>query len=674
MAGENEGEPIGGIRIPVDLETEQALATLVRFVANAKHQRVQIPIDIGVTGGVGDQIQKAADDAANKFRFAFQTIGKADELQAGLRTVQVQMEQIVATGEKLSLSIGGQTVTLKGKQEVAPFIERFPQYAAAATPGGGPTKLGISGMVEDTDANLHAVAAVGTFTDSTKAATKAQQDAEKQQKRLNEQGEKMAKWLDAFGSGRNPRFGIAEAIRPGLTSALGPEIGSLATGALSILGGAAIFRLGWELTSQLAQIPEKIGAEVAHERRFELLAAAQAGSQIAAMRAGPVSTAMPITGAKLPVSAEAETQRLLEANRAYFSQVGTSEKTGAEAYQANLAGLVTADPQGRISLAKKALYLAQAQVAQITHPTEVTDALKTADAIQRMFIEEGGDYRKTIGDIRPVMDIMAREERKKYPFMTEAKARQKVQENLSAPEWLAPGVRNPAAISHEEVYKAWAEFTQGEQTQKELKQLVGENRWAHARETWLRLWQGSGQISAMDQASVERLQSFQQGNAKAINPGWDLGGELDKRSNALNPYAGRKLSGKDFADFEAKFLDFVNYTEPHWYGDRAVANSLRGMDKNKFESLWGLAGGMTGINPGPFPNAPADKFNPALPGAAEFSFSSLSGFANKMQTEAGVYLDWNKENHGVLEEIRDTLRLRMPSNEREILAHEGIRG
>jgi hypothetical protein len=61
-------------------------------------------------------------------------------------------------------------------------------------------------------------------------------------------------------------------------------------------------------------------------------------------------------------------------------------------------------------------------------------------------------------------------------------------------------------------------------------------------------------------------------------------------------------------------------------------------------------------------------------GPAQFSFSSLSGFANKMQTEAGVYLDWNKENHGVLEEIRDTLRLRMPSNEREILAHEGIRG
>ena len=152
--------------IPKVVSLEQSMAQLVRSFAELRPViYARVAIDREVTGGVGEQVQRAVDEATGKFRFAMKTMGNAEELQTGLRACQADLEMMVGQAKELKINLGGQAVSLTGKQQVAPFISNIPNLVGAAVPAGTAAKLSIVGkeQIEMTAAATAASARINTF-------------------------------------------------------------------------------------------------------------------------------------------------------------------------------------------------------------------------------------------------------------------------------------------------------------------------------------------------------------------------------------------------------------------------------------------------------------------------------------------------------------------------------
>ena len=261
---ENEKDVVAGGTFTFDANVDTAMATILRFMNEAKRMRLVMPVDAQVAGGGG--IEHAATQIANKLKFAFSTIGKAEDLQAGLRQVQAQLEQIVTTAGTVNMTLGGQTFSLKGKQGVGEFISRLPEYGGAIGAAGSNLKLGIGGSVETTPANLQAAAAIRQFSDATKVATMATIAATNAEKAKASE----LSLMQRLGQGQPLRRAMAPAISEALG---GGELANMMGGITSMLGQAMVFRMGWMLMSLMEQaggaalkLPGEVaGTELTHE-------------------------------------------------------------------------------------------------------------------------------------------------------------------------------------------------------------------------------------------------------------------------------------------------------------------------------------------------------------------------------------------------------------------------
>ena len=637
MADGNEKELVGSIGIPAEIViVEESIANALRHMARLKEQAVRIPIDFTVVGGGGQNITQALDQAAEKFRFAFQAMGKTDVLQAGLRSLRTELEQIAETAEGLNVSIGGTTTTLKGKQAVAPFIERFPAYAAATTSLGDRTKLGIAGTVEPTDANLQAVGSVRVFTDSTKAAAKAEDDAARITKKTVEEGEKLAKWLQDIGSGRNPRFGIADALRGPMTGMLGETAGSLATGALSILGGAAVFRLGWELTSQLSQIPEKIMQHITEKQALDVARARMANTPAGTLHTPEANATVTATDTRFLAD--------LGAMKQFFTRLGTSAE--GETAATTLNTLITKyggnikDAQQRADLEKQ-LRIAT-QIAEFGHIMAGTgETLRVADALVDMQRHRNPAALQEILNQTGVEQFMVSQERAKQKAGTS---------------------RFPTILTDTKIWEG---------LQEDLKAKLGS--WSpelqqQAMDTTVSALENTIANSPNAAAAVTRMRQLQFGKAFL---------ELVRSEMGTK----EQLSGTDLYTIK----QYAQYREAGWSEEETI---------QRLEERSTVSGHLAHISEGlgftatperikqlqPYLEAAAGNFNTILGAPAPyqntplaqptFSFSSLANFANKMQTEAGIQIDYPQQSAASLASIDQKMDALIvaTANGKEILA------
>jgi hypothetical protein len=245
-------------------QIDAGLEVLFRLVADMQSAQAQ---GMRAATAIRDEIErggftirptadmKAIQESADKFKFAFTAIGKAEDLQAGLRNVQAQLEKIVETSGKIDMSFGGQTTRLSGKSDIAQFIQRLPEYAGVTTKAGEDVRLGISGITQNDKESLLAAKGVREFADTTKKAKTYFDD-----------------FLMYLGQGRVQRA-VSTLATGSMTPLLGQTAGGILGGATGLILGGALYTLGYQLAGMFEKIPEKIGEEIQTFRHYDVMRA-----------------------------------------------------------------------------------------------------------------------------------------------------------------------------------------------------------------------------------------------------------------------------------------------------------------------------------------------------------------------------------------------------------------
>src|SRR5208283_122078 len=214
-----------------------------------------------------------------------------------------------------------------------------------------------------------------------------------------------------------------------------------------------------------------------------------------------------------------------------------------------------------------------------------------------------------IGRIRPVMDELVKAFREQH-HVSEEYAREQIPSLLDIPEHTVGGARNPAAITAKQVTAAWMKFVESDQTFKLLEQRAGEERFAHARETWWRMWQGGGQISTEDRRMSQKMKEIIEDT------------RYTEGTQDITPDKARELFGK-------------GGLRSH---EEQLISGKTGMSPADVHRLYPLVAGTPEVFQEMLGGKP-DEIGPMRMGQPHFSFNSPTELTHYMQTHSGSHMD-----------------------------------
>ena len=605
---ENEHDIVSGQQMTFVADLQLTLAQALRQLANLREQvaRSPITVDVQVMGSGGQGVAQAAEQAAQKLRFAFQSFGKADELQSTLRGVQSHLEAIAEqaerTGRVLTLTMKGPgmegSYTLRGKQDVGTFISQIPQQAASLGSPGERFKIGATSDVEWNESNaLHLKA----INESAGALTRHTNEQVKNEKATTYWREAIVSW----GKGSRPQRGLSEMSTGFLQNGLGmgEMSSSLLGGALGMIGGGALFHIGWAITDALSKIPQIIGEHVSENQRLDVARSALLHPSLP----GAPSPLDTLTGDPTQASQDSQFLLHLGIGRAAFRRLkseglDTSPDTNAGLeFEQILATLVSESAKTIPANASRGTagqrenkdyeFARMAMLGQIFAGTG--PAADMANAMRLLQEEQSPSAAMKLLEAPGMMKRMVDARRKAknlQGFFTNEEIFTTIKGGITG----AAGLGSPDEATRKktatEVYDAFADMLH------------------------------SNPVLAKAQTA------FQQNHP------------LDYMAELLQSVMGTKetLAPKDLRAITAYMKDRDEGKSPA----HALAVGARITDYERMKALGPYADALRGNVNGFFGNTGKQWADDLPMGQPKSQFSSLSGFANKMQSEAGIQLDY----------------------------------
>lgn len=452
----------------------------------------------------------------------------------------------------------------------------------------------------------------------------------KERERLNAAGG----WMDRFAFGQRPQRVIGEAL-----TSMGASPAAAGLGAF--VGGGMLFHLGWEITNQLAKIPDRIAQQVEQYRAYEMQ---RASMLIPSSAAGQ---AMAKFNPNATLSSEQTLDALMSSYGAYAQRIRGGGGKTLEEFQAQLANLQTTGvqdmstpEQAQQALRDNARYLAIASLLHEVNPTSFGDPYQTAYNLQLLESTRGAEGRAMLANNEALMPIMTAEFRKKYPHLAlqdEKSVRAAVKQALEYPTTLPGGQENPYAISPQEAMNVVEQYASSPQVTEMARERMATQTWAEWWNQWHMVYDPRGELTNIEAGAVG-----------------DYGTRIRDK--------GRPLTDEEREQYRQEmsrtiYFNSLNGTEFSAEARREKIDAARVRSKE----LMPLAESFAGIDPNAMLKLSGKPFEAPLPGPASFSFSSLSGFANKMQTEAGVQIDFAKDTANNTKRMADALEALVPN-------------
>lgn len=714
--GENEGVTVGGVDLPVRVvRAREALADLAGLVHDAEERGVNLNIRVDVSQGMGVQIGRAVEEVREKLRLSFSgnILPTAD-----IQSLEASLRQIIAItesgGQKISASLssglrGGMKTGLSGMDNIDTILAALQQHMPEIA--SGKMKFSLSGRAYSDESYAAAVqAAAGIFQppdappeprgrqlpDPGLAASlqaerevtierqanmeemnrrlrrgsmtdgmdiydaqiqKEEQDAESVERahNLNELareseaaakamskagkgGNDLASWLEAWAGGGRPQRAFGAMLQGPLTAMFGPTLGALGAGAGAMIGGGMAFHVGWEIINQLGKIPERIAQVVGENQSLDIARAGLAG------RPGRPGELSPIHAATLSAaekSADEQFTGSLQSGMNIFNRIGNSQDLGNKYVSIMETLQLESNKQSRSPLERRAWIARNSQYAKMATIGHLyagmDDPLQTANALRELgwtdlpgvSPSEGGP---NVG--AAAMTLL------KQPGIRKAIAdaqRSKLKLGSAyTDEGIAATFENSAAELVNSPVKAIRDRVRGE-----IFNVV--NSMVQSKDAQGQFQTATGQNHAMI-AVAEWME------ANILGSGIKLGRE---ERDFLTQY--KQIRGEGKSEDEAlAYLAPPTQTYPGRprilnYDQRPRLSTERERELARLaEGYRGDLGAFIGQSATPFSGLPLP--NP------HFSFSSLAGFANKMQTEASMHMtDFAEKTASATEASADTL-------------------
>lgn len=629
--GENERPTVGGEELELIVNARLGLAGLMRDFARLEQQLRNRPVTIDVQmcggGGGGGGGGGSPEDVARKWKLAFSAVGPAAEMNQRVTSLRHEFDILAEAAEKansaITIALSGERgrggFQLKTKSDVASLMamiaeqgpvlapmhqQRLP--AGVQGPLNRPTpsmltaRLGMGFDPEDPEARgaLQRVEQnLGAMTDENTARRESVKTIRDSNKALDYWREAILSW----GKGARPQRGMSEMITGFLheTAGMGQIPASLLGGTLGMIGGGAMFHIGWEITNQLAKLPTHIGELIQNNQRMDIMRAS-----MLAETARPGTPASLYTKPFDAASADAEMLAKAGAGAALFRRLGGDE--GA-AFLKTFQGLQTesnklyGDPeQRRIWMQRNARFAAMASFGHLFAGTG--DSGQVAKALQDMQMEnaEAGEGMATLVNQPGLKKWMIDREREKQHLGTafsDAQVWDRMAPYITGAYGI--GAANPElrAAARERVYNAFSGMIQNPSAMGQAQTAIQQWRWGPGFREWLETeWGSKEKLSDADWNYITTGATTLRRKRHGLPDLTGAAGPLinpDAYESSVSPERQRYLHPMRRA----------------WQGDFAP-----------------FLGGV----PQPFEGVPL--------GQPRFSFSSLSEFANKMQTEAGLQM------------------------------------
>jgi len=420
--------------------------------------------------------------------------------------------------------------------------------------------------------------------------------------------------LNAWGTGSRPQRGISAMATGALTPLLGDVAGPLLGGTAGLIGGGMLFHLGWIITDALSKIPGHFAQVIAQNQALDIARAGLVG------RASAPGQYSPVHAGTMTEAERARDERLIGAEKVLtniFRRAGlpSDDKLAAEAVaafeglqlEANKLGGTSAQRDAR--LAQNAEHVRLAGTAKRFAGTG--DIWTIANALRE--IDIGGPKASAAG-----MFLMDQPGVLKH--MVDTERREKRRPDAMSDEFIGSMLKTRA----EEAFKSLLPYYRTETAKQifnafdSMTQKVSAGPFQTAMKQWhLGTW------------IKEDAETVFGDKTKLSADEWTF----------IRWYQNMRQEGKS----EAEALEAYNDRDPLIRAGRAVfGRPPPAVSPDRQRELLRAGEAYTGSLPG-FIGHQAQPFTGLpMPLNPQFSFSSLAGFANKMQTEAGIQIDYQQ--------------------------------
>jgi hypothetical protein len=402
------------------------------------------------------------------------------------------------------------------------------------------------------------------------------------QKRLGEVNDALPPWLEAFAKGSRPQGFGAGMLRGPMTAMFGETGGAIGAGLGGMVIGGAMFHAGWEVINQMSKLPGRIAEYVRANQSIDIMRASQMADP---GPPGRLATPYRQPFDRASASADAELMAKFGAGGVLFNRLGSgtdASKQFTDVFQTLQTESNKAHPldpeQRRVWMQRNFVSAAKAVFGNLFAGTE--DPLTVASAMQQMQMTESPEAMATLlkqpGMKKRMVDIERREMNLGDAFDNDTIWRD-IQARLLGPYGITSKVPEVRQRARKQVIDSLSSMILNPSAREQAGTAIQQNHPLTALKEW---WD-------KDLGTAEKM----------TDSDWDYitGSDKEWYSNSLKVPPARK-----------KFLDPIREA---WRGN--------------FEPL-------LGGKPEDFQGMPF--------GNPKFSFSSLSDFANKMQTEASVHM------------------------------------
>lgn len=561
------------------------------------------------------------DLASEQGRTTFSAYGRPSEIQRYLQDVMPSLqpgeEAAHGQGQRLSYSLAGPRgsgFSTSQALNLQDFIQMIGQYAGSKEAFTAKVSMPSLGSDEDAKVQAH----LGSLTNMTRE----QEASARASQKAAEQGEKLSKWLELWASGGRPQRAISEMLQGPMSAVAGAEGGAALAGLGGMIGGGMLFHAGWEIINQLGKIPARIAEQVELYRSYEMM---RAGMMIpttpAAQKAAPWD-------AKATLTNEQALDSVAAMYGAYAQRVRGGGAGPLEEFHTQLANLqrtgvdVSTPEKAEYWLRKNAQNLAMATVASEMNPTAFPKSYDFAYALQQMEVTKGAEGRSSLASNQALMPIFTAAFRQKFEWLgnaDESVVRKAVTDALNKPETMGlTNIPTPGAIGHKDAITAVEQYLSGPQIVNMMRQKMATQTWSEWWNKTHLFYDPRGEMTDWQSEAVGAL-------------GKSMGRRYDK-----------PLTDEQRAQEETKLANSL------WSHEMSVFDALtpgataakQEEARRKAKELFPIAEAYSGLDPLSPLGLSGKQFEaPSIVGNAQFSFSSFSDFANKMQTEAGINLE-----------------------------------
>jgi hypothetical protein len=404
----------------------------------------------------------------------------------------------------------------------------------------------------------------------------------------------MAKLLEEFGQGMPPRRTISQGLTGALSPLIGEGAGSLLGGAAGLLLGSMVFRVGWSLAEAIGKLPDAIAEQVQQNQRVDVMRARMANmpaSELDSPKASSIMTAD--KQALAAISIGSQMMHRLDEN----GQGGEEFKTALNTLVTKYAGTEN-DPAKRAALIDK--LTAAAASAEFGHlGGGMDDALKVSNAAIALQLTGDKSAAQTLLNQPGMMQFMLPEFRKQRgipSFTSDANAWEKLQQSVARDLDAGPKVREQTVNS---VMAAYQNVVANNPNIAAMRTKSQQEQWGKDLSEVYNSILGSKEKLSL--ADIRGLDDYSQSRKMGMT-----------REQALKQYEDSSKT---------------------WHGNRFGFSTPERMQEltKPLEAALGAFSPLLG--------GAAGKYMPPILGQPQFSFSSLSDFANKMQKEAGFQMD-----------------------------------